>query len=96
MAALGVSGRELRFDLEQGVLYSRSHDDYAVANLFVGATEAINYQGRTGLGFCLSGFSGDTAVISAQATNLFETVNTITPGAGVIVPWRFRIWAELY
>jgi urate oxidase len=35
MAALGVTGRELRFDLEQGVLYSRSHDDHGVAHLFV-------------------------------------------------------------
>jgi urate oxidase len=35
MAALGVTGRELRFDLERDVLYSRSHDDHGVAHLFV-------------------------------------------------------------
>jgi urate oxidase len=33
MAALRLTGRELRFDRLQGVLYSRSHDDYGVAEL---------------------------------------------------------------
>jgi urate oxidase len=51
MAALGVSGRELRFDLEQGVLYSRSHDDHGVATLFV-ARDAL---GRPELGDLQSG-----------------------------------------
>lgn len=91
-----LTGAPIWIPAGYAVVLAVSYPASAVANLFVGATEAINYQGRTGLGFCLSGFSGDTAVISAQATNLFETVNTITPGAGVIVPWRFRIWAELY
>jgi urate oxidase len=35
MAALGLTGRELRFDLERGVLYHRSHDDHGVAQLYV-------------------------------------------------------------
>jgi urate oxidase len=35
MAALGLTARELRFDLERGVLYSRSHDDHGVAQLYV-------------------------------------------------------------
>lgn len=73
-----------------------SYPASAVAALSAGATAAINYQGRTGLGFCLSGFSGDTAVISAQASTLTENVNVTAPGAGVVVPWRFRMWAELY
>jgi urate oxidase len=33
MAALRLAGRELRFDHEQGVLYSRSHDDHGVVEL---------------------------------------------------------------
>jgi urate oxidase len=33
MTALRLAGRELRFDHEQGVLYSRSHDDHGVAEL---------------------------------------------------------------
>lgn len=66
------------------------------AALFVGATAGINYQGRTGLGFCLAGFSGDTAAISAQASTLFENINTVTPGTGAVVPWRFRTWTEMY
>ncbi len=35
MTALHLSGRELRFDHLQGVLYSRSHDDHGVAELRV-------------------------------------------------------------
>ena len=51
MESLGLSGRELRFDLLQGVLYSRSHDDHGVANLFV----ARDGQGRPELGTLQSG-----------------------------------------
>jgi hypothetical protein len=92
----GLSGAPVWIPAGYVVVLAVSYPASAVASLFVGATEVINYQGRTGLGFCLSGFSGDTAVISAQASNLFENVNNTAPGAGVIVPWRFRIWAELY
>jgi urate oxidase len=35
MESLHLSGRELRFDPVQGVLYSRSHDDYGVAEVRV-------------------------------------------------------------
>jgi urate oxidase len=35
MTALRLSGRELRFDPLQGVLYRRSHDDHGVAELHV-------------------------------------------------------------
>jgi urate oxidase len=35
MAALALTGRELRFDQLQGVLYGRSHDDHGVARLHV-------------------------------------------------------------
>jgi urate oxidase len=51
MAALGLSGRELRFDLERGVLYSRSHDDHGVARLSVARDGA----GRPELGDLESG-----------------------------------------
>jgi urate oxidase len=40
MTALHLSGRELRFDRLQGVLYSRSHDDHGVAELRVQRDEA--------------------------------------------------------
>jgi urate oxidase len=40
MTALHLSGRELRFDHIQGVLYSRSHDDHGVAELRVQRDEA--------------------------------------------------------
>jgi urate oxidase len=33
MESLRLSGRELRFDLDRGVLYRRSHDDHGVAEL---------------------------------------------------------------
>jgi urate oxidase len=46
MTAIGVTGRELRFDLERGVLYGRSHDDHGVGYLFV----ARDGQGRPELG----------------------------------------------
>jgi urate oxidase len=35
MVALALTGRELRFDQLQGVLYGRSHDDHGVAQLHV-------------------------------------------------------------
>ena len=47
-------GRELRFDLERGVLYSRSHDDHGVAQLHV----PRDGDGRPALGDLRSGRVG--------------------------------------
>jgi urate oxidase / 2-oxo-4-hydroxy-4-carboxy-5-ureidoimidazoline decarboxylase len=51
MAALALSGRELRFDLDRGVLYRRSHDDHGVAQLHA----ARDGSGRPELGDLRSG-----------------------------------------
>jgi urate oxidase len=81
MAAMGLTGRELRFDQLQGVLYGRSHDDHGVAQLHVGRDGAARPRltdlrcGRVGLELLKVTGSSFTRFVRDEYTTLPERVD---------------------
>ena len=81
MAALRLSGRELRFDQLQGVLYRRSHDDRGVAELHVerepdGTPRLADLRsGRVGLELLKVTGSSFTRFVRDEYTTLPERVD---------------------
>jgi urate oxidase len=81
MAALELTGRELRFELERGVLYRRSHDDHGVARLQVARDDAGRplrgelEAGRVGIELLKVTGSSFTRFVRDEYTTLPERVD---------------------
>jgi urate oxidase len=81
MTSLRLTGRELRFDQLQGVLYGRSHDDHGVAELRIerepnGAPRPVELQaGRVGLELLKVTGSSFTRFMRDEYTTLPERVD---------------------
>jgi urate oxidase len=99
MTSLGLTGRELRFDHERGVLYSRSHDDHGVAELRV-ERDALGWPritelraGRVGLELLKVTGSSFTRFVRDAYTTLPERVDRPL-FIHLDVHWRYDVIAD--